>query len=106
MALTRKFKETVQERAKADSKFRKAMLQEAVNEFLGGDFNIAKSILRNYINASVSFEAIAREINKNDKSVQRMLSPSGNPTSENLFAMLHAIQKLEGITLETKIHKN
>lgn len=106
MALTRKFKDTVQKRVNSDARFKKAMLQEAVNEFLAGDFNVAKSILKNYVNATSSFEAIAKVIHKNDKSVQRMLSPSGNPTSENLFAVLHAIQKIEGVTLAAKVQNN
>jgi len=37
MALTREFRETVYDRAQHDSKFRKALLTEAVNAYLNGD---------------------------------------------------------------------
>jgi hypothetical protein len=30
---------------------------------------------------------------KNPKSIMRMLSPSGNPTSKSLFVIFHTIQK-------------
>jgi len=46
---------------------------------------------------------IAEKIHKNDKSVQRMLSPKGNPTTSNFCLLLNAIQKAEGITFEVNI---
>ena len=103
MALTKQFRETIYERAQKDEKFRMALLQEALDEFLSGDFDTAKILLRNYVNSSITFETLSKETNKNDKSLQRMLSADGNPTSENFFAMLHAIQKIENITFYTKI---
>lgn len=104
MPLTKAFKDTVRERAQKDKKFRTALLQEAIDEFLNGDYGTAKILLRNYVKAAMTFEELAEEVNLNNKSIQRMLSSSGNPTSENLFAMIHAIQRIEGITFETKIH--
>ena len=62
-------------------------------------------LLRDYVNAAISFEILASETDKNNKSLQRMLSAEGNPTTENFFAMLHAIQKIEGVSIEAKIHK-
>jgi DNA-binding phage protein len=103
MVLTKHFKETIYNRAQKDEKFRKALLQEAMNEFLSGDFNVAKILLKEYINSSVTFQRLSQETQKNDKSLQRMLSPQGNPTTENFFSMLHAIQKIENITLSARI---
>lgn len=103
MALTRDFKETVAKRAEEDSEFRYALLLNAINELLTGDLDIAKILLRDYINASPQFEAVAKEMNKNTKSIQRMLGPNGNPTAENLTALLKAVQKLEGIKFEAKL---
>lgn len=93
MALTKDFKETVMARAKKDAKFANAMLLEALNEFFSGDTEAGKAMLRDYINATVSFEFLAKVLDKNPKSVMRMLGPKGNPTSKSLFAILHAIQK-------------
>ncbi|MEY3182236.1 MAG: hypothetical protein RLZ35_221 [Pseudomonadota bacterium] len=103
MALTKEFKKTVSDRARRDPEFRKALLQEAMNEFLAGDLDTAKIVLRDYINASTQFNRIAKQIHKNDKSVQRMLSPKGNPTTSNFCLLLNAIQKTEGVTFEVNI---
>jgi DNA-binding phage protein len=100
MALTREFKKTVFERAHRDPVFRNALLTESINEFLSGDLETAKSMLRDYINASVAFHNLAEKLNKNDKSLQRMLGPDGNPTTSNFFALLHGIQEIEGIKIE------
>jgi DNA-binding phage protein len=103
MVLTRDFKTTIMERAKRDPKFSKAMLADALNELLAGDVDLGKAILRDYVNATVSFEVLAKSLDKNPKSLMRMLSPRGNPTSRFLFGMLHAIQKLEHINIRITI---
>ena len=97
MVLTKDFKSTVMVRARHDEKFCEAMLSEAINELLSGDVNAGKAILRDYINATISFEILSEFMEKNPKSLMRMLSPSGNPTSKSLFMMLHIIQKLKKV---------
>ena len=52
MALTRDFRETIQARAKGDTAFRKALLQEAIDCMLAGDLDTGKTVLRDYINAT------------------------------------------------------
>ncbi len=101
--LTREFKETVQKRAQQDVKFRRALLLEAINEFLAGDTLTAKAMLRDYINATVTFDEVAHEMHKNTKSIQRMLGPNGNPTMDSLASMLHILQKKEEVTLTTSV---
>ena len=103
MALTKEFKETVAKRAKQDPEFKFELLLHAVNEFLHGDLEVAKLLLRDYINASPQFEAVASEMNKNTKSIQRMLGPNGNPTAENITSLFKAIQKLEGVKFRARI---
>jgi len=39
-------------------------------------------------------------MNKPSKSLHRMLAPSGNPTMENFFQVIHVIQKNEGINFQ------
>lgn len=103
MALTRDFRITIRERAQRDPSFRQAMLVEAVNALLQDDLDIAKSILRDYINATIAFEQLAQAVSKNNKSLQRMFSPSGNPTADSLFAVIHALQLAEGIKLTVHV---
>jgi len=104
MTITRHFRETILERAQHDAPFRRAMLQEAINALLQNDLELAKSIFRDYINATVGFPALSKSLDKNSKSLQRMFGPNGNPTSKTLTAILYELQKAEGITINVKIH--
>ena len=91
MGLTRDYKTTVQARAKRDPAFTQALLDEAITLFLNGEVETAKLVLRDLVNATVGFEMLADEIGKPSKSLHRMLSPAGNPTMENLSAILGAL---------------
>jgi len=102
MALTRDFKETVQARARRDAAFRKALLLEAVDCLLAGDVDTGKTVLRDYINATVGFDELAGVTRKSPKSLMRMLSPSGNPQANNLFEIVAYLQKNEGLRLTTR----
>jgi len=59
MALTRDFKETIRARAKRDPGFRKALLREGIENFLSGDVETGKIILRDFINATVGFTKLS-----------------------------------------------
>jgi hypothetical protein len=61
MALTRDFIETVAARVARDPTFAKALLDEAATLFLNGDPHAARLVLRDLVNASVGFEALAAE---------------------------------------------
>ena len=50
-------------------------------------------ILRDLVNATIGFEVLAGDLHKPSKSLHRMLSRAGNPTMQNLSAILVAIKK-------------
>lgn len=100
MALTRDFKQTIVERVQRDPKFAKALLDEAATLFLNGEPHIARLILRDLVNATVGFEALATATGKPAKSLHRMLSKKGNPTMDNLAAILGVVRKELGVDLE------
>ena len=102
MAITRNFKETIQARALKDSKFRTGLLKESIESMLAGDTETGKIILRDYINATIGFEKLGSMVEKSPKSLMRMFSPSGNPTANNLFGIIHTLQKKEGVHFEVK----
>ena len=102
MALTRDFKETVQARAKADTTFREGLLNEGVQLLLDGEVDAGKVLLRDYINATIGFEALGVRTNKSSKSLMRMFGPNGNPQANNLFDVIYQIQEHEGVHLEVK----
>lgn len=100
MPLTRDFKETVMADVRNSPAFRNQMLVGAMEELLAGDLAVAKAILRDVINATMGFEALAAAVGLPPKSLMRMLGPNGNPQAKNLFAVIAALQKDAGITLE------
>jgi hypothetical protein len=102
MVLTRDFKETIQARARRDQAFRVALLREAVDCMLAGDIDTGKSVLRDYINATVGFDELGTITQKSPKSLMRMLGPGGNPQASNLFAIVAYLQKSEGLRLTTR----
>jgi DNA-binding phage protein len=99
MTLTREFKETVLARAQRDARFRQALFTEAINAFLSGDTSTGKAILRDFVNATVGFEGLAKAVDKPSKSLHRMLAPRGNPSTDNLFDIVRALQKKTGVKL-------
>ncbi len=99
MPLTRDFKETVKARAAHDTAFRAALLSEAVELLLADDVATGRAVLRDYINATIGFDDLAAKIDKPVKSVMRMFGPNGNPTAQNLFAVIHQLQKATGVSL-------
>ena len=102
MPLTREFKETVVARVQSDPAFAVALLGEAVQCMIEGDLVTGKLILRDYVNATIGFPALAESTGKNKSSLMRMLSPSGNPNAENIFDVIHTLQDRNGVHLEVK----
>jgi hypothetical protein len=100
MVLTKDFRETIQARAQSEPEFRKAMLTEAIDSFLAGDIEVGKAMLRDYINATIGFEELAKILNKSGKSIHRMLGPAGNPKASNFFQILKVLQQREAISLK------
>ena len=99
MALTRNFKQTIVARAQRDPRFREALFTEAINAYLSGDTAEGKAMLRDLVNATVGFEQLAVEIRKPSKSLHRMLAPRGNPSTDNFFSIVSALQKKTRVKL-------
>ena len=99
MALTRQFKETVAARVQRDPRFRETLFTEAINAYLAGETGSGKAILRDLINATIGFEDLAVELHKPSKSLHRMLAPHGNPSTENFFGIVKALQKKTRVKL-------
>lgn len=99
MALTRDFKETVLERAQNDQAFRVGLLTEAAECLLNNDVAVAKTLLRDYVNATIGFTELGNRTNKKPQSLMRMLSSSGNPSLQNISQLMASLHKFEGVEL-------
>ena len=104
MPLTRNFKDTVMARAKADKEFREELIVEATNALLEGDIDTGKSLIRDYLNATEAFTVVAKQLQKDEKSLRRMLGPSGNPTLKNFIGILRACSSSEHLSLKVSHH--
>jgi len=99
MVKTTSFKELVRQHVKADKKFAEALLREGVDAMLSGDVETGKTILRDYIKATVGFERLGEATNTPPKSLIRMFGPRGNPQAKNLFSVIGYLQKRAGVRL-------
>ena len=99
MALTKSFKDLVQNRVARDPDFAAALLREGIETMLTGDVDTGKAILRDYIKATVGFEKLAEATATPSKSLIRMFGPRGNPQARNLFGVIGYLQKQAGVEL-------
>ena len=97
--LTRNFKETVKARVMREPAFREALLAEAIDSLIAGEVDVGKAMLRDFINATMGFEKLSLAVGTSAKSLMRMLSPAGNPTAINLFAVISEVQRSTGVHL-------
>jgi DNA-binding phage protein len=102
MVLTLSFKDHVKAKIESDPAFRQALFQEAVQTLISGDVDTARAVLRDFINATIGFAALAKATGTPIKSLMRMFGPSGNPTAANLFSVIGALQKKTGVHLEVR----
>lgn len=102
MALTRSFKDTVVARVASDPAFKEALLLEGVNALIDGEMATGKAILRDYINATMGFEALAAATGTPAKSLMRMFGPRGNPTASNLLGALAHLKDASGLDFEVR----
>jgi DNA-binding phage protein len=100
MALTKDFRETVQARVQSDAKFRRGLLSDAVESFLAGEADLGREILRDFINATLGFPALADKTGIHVKTLHQMFGPKGNPTATNLFNIIACLQEHEGVRLQ------
>jgi hypothetical protein len=97
MPLTRDFKQTILSRVQRDAAFRKELLRESIECFVLGDIETGKSVLRDYINATIGFAELGKVTQHSAKSLMRMLSPTGNPQARNLFEIVEYLQRKERV---------
>lgn len=97
MTVTKSFKELVQRRVAKEPAFADELLREGIETMLSGDVDAGKSILRDYIKATVGFEKLAEATDTPSKSLIRMFGPRGNPQARNLFSVIGYLQKQAGV---------
>ena len=91
MITTRPHSETIIARIKREPKFAQALYVEALNCFLDGETAVGLSMLRDLVNAQITFKELSRQTGLGEKSLHRMLNRKGNPTARNLGLIVRSI---------------
>ena len=99
MALTREFQNTTVARVRRDPLFACTLLDQAATLFLNGEPDAARLVLRDLVNATIGFAALAEKTARPAKSLQRMLSHNGNPSMDNLASIIGALREALGVDL-------
>ena len=81
MAVTKSFRDLVQSRVARDPDFAAALLREGVDTMLAGDVDAGKSILRDYIKATVGFEKLAEATGRPPATCSTLNTRSSGRTS-------------------------
>jgi DNA-binding phage protein len=79
------------------------LVEEAAQNILDGDIDIALSQLRDIVNATMGFEALATATGTPKTSLMRMLGRQGNPRAANLGRILQAIRAETGVHIVVRI---
>lgn len=98
--MTRDFRETLQARVQRDKKFRLGLLCDAIEALLMGEADLGREILRDFVNATIGFTALAEKTGIHVKSLHQMFGPKGNPAAANLFNIIACLQEHEGVRLQ------
>ena len=99
MVLTRSFRETIAKQVREDAGFRAALVEEAARNVLEGDIETALGQLRDVVNATMGFDALAAGTGIPKTSLMRMLSNRGNPRAGNLATILKVIGQKVGVRI-------
>ena len=95
--------ETVRERAQVDPEYGKALLREAVSCMLNGEPRIGRILLHDYADAVIGFDELSRKTGETRDSLERMLSPNGDPRADDLLAIIAAIAEHEDVEIDVRV---
>ena len=96
MARTKSFKELVQHHVKRDAKFAEALLREGVDAMLSGDVETGKTILRDYIKATVGFEKLGAATGAPPKEPDPHVRSARQPAGQEPFQRNRLSAKASG----------
>ena len=103
MAVRRTFRKAVRARATRDPSFRASLLETGFEALLAGDLAGFRTGLRTYVNATLGFRRLADRTGIPEKSLMRMLGPTGNPRAAHLATVIGAISEYEGVEISARI---
>jgi len=93
-------RERVRSRIRTDEAFGEAIFSEAIEVLLANDMPTARSVLFDFIEATIGFEELALQSRIEADMLRDMFGPHGDPSAGDLFRVLAILQQHQGIQLE------
>lgn len=93
-------RESVKSRLRVDDAFAYALFSEAIQVLLSDDMATAKSVLFDYIDATIGFQELSLQSGMKVETLREMFSPAGDPRAADLFRVIGLLQHYQGIQLE------
>lgn len=93
-------RERVKSRIRTDDAFGYALFSEAIEVLLANDMPTAKSVLFDYIDATIGFEELSLQSGLDGDALRSMFGPAGDPRATELFRIIGLLQQHQGIRLE------
>jgi hypothetical protein len=93
-------RERVKSRIRTDDAFGDAIFSEAIEVLLANDMSTAKSVLFDFIEATIGFEELAVQSGIAPDGLRDMFGPTGDPRAGDLFRVLSILQQHQGIQFE------
>jgi len=88
---------------KESAELRKYHLQDALESMVNGDPETALLMIRNVVNATGGFIGLGKAIDKDPKTVMKMLSASGNPSAKSLFSIISFLLSKENLKMKMDV---
>lgn len=70
------------------------------------DEEFSRMLFRDLVNLTIGFGELARRTHISSKSLHRMLSKRGNPTSRNMAAIICALQNALNVSILVQVRPN
>lgn len=67
------------------------------------DENTSRMLIRSLVSSTLGFEELARRTKINSKSLHRMLSRDGNPTSRNMATIICCLRNCLDLSIEVQV---
>ena len=93
-------REQVKWRIRTDEAFSDALFSEAIQVLLADDIATAKSVLYDYIEATIGFAELSVQSSMAEQTLRHMFGPAGDPRAGELFRVLSLLQQHQGIQFE------
>lgn len=93
-------REQVKWRIRTDDAFSYALFSEAIQVLLADDMPTAKTVLYDYIDATIGFAELSIQSGMAIEMLRNMFGPAGDPRAADLFRVLSLLQQHQGIQFE------